>query len=287
MHFPPCTYELRPLSAVFGAEVIGVDLATLDQSCADALRQEAIMYRFLLFREQDLSWQNQIKFTGQLGTPFMETSSLQRPTHPKTPDPRVGYFSNDPVEGVPGQGTEGWHIDGNSVPAPHQFTLICCVSASSNGPTLIVPLKEIVDLLAPEEREYLETIYYVSGFNASIYSPLIYKHPHRNENTIMLALGILSGLYKQQEKDGELTSLSKDQTQFIQDLLEAKILGSNLIYAHQYNSKDVLLLNNPAVAHLAGPGSQGSVEVYGLRLMHRSTVRGERPPSKTSTLNKV
>ena len=47
------------------------------------------------------------------------------------------------------------------------------------------------------------------------------------------------------------------------DILEAKILGSNLIYTHHWKAGDMLVLNN--VAHIAGPGSQGSVEVTGLR----------------------
>ena len=47
------------------------------------------------------------------------------------------------------------------------------------------------------------------------------------------------------------------------DIIEAKILGSNLIYTHHWTAGDMLVLNN--VAHIAGPGSQGSVEVTGLR----------------------
>ena len=37
------------------------------------------------------------------------------------------------------------------------------------------------------------------------------------------------------------------------------------------------------MAHIAGPGSQGSFEVTGLRLMHRSTVGGKVKPSKKAT----
>ena len=62
-----------------------------------------------------------------------------------------------------------------------------------------------------------------------------------------------------------------------------------------------MLLNNPSLAHIAGPGSQASYEVTGLRLMHRfesfqliielesnylhyrSTVGGKVKPSKNPT----
>lgn len=42
------------------------------------------------------------------------------------------------------QGTEGWHVDGNTVEFPHAFTVIHCIEANKNGPTLLVPLREIV-----------------------------------------------------------------------------------------------------------------------------------------------
>ena len=67
------------------------------------------------------------------------------------------------------------------------------------------------------------------------------------------------------------------------DILEAKLLGSNLIHTHHWKKGDLLLLNNPSLAHIAGPGSQGSFEVTGLRLMHRSTVGGKVKPSKKAT----
>ena len=72
--------------------------------------------------------------------------------HPKVPDTRLGFFSNDPNEGLMYQGTEGWHVDGNTVDLPHTFTIIHCISANKNGPTLLVPLREIVESLTPEER---------------------------------------------------------------------------------------------------------------------------------------
>ena len=45
-----------------------------------------------------------------------------------------------------------------------------------------------------------------------------------------------------------------------------------------------MILNNPSLAHIAGPGSQGSLETTGLRLMHRSTVPGQHSPTKKTNL---
>ena len=139
--------------------------------------------------------------------------------HPKVPDSRLGYFSNNPGEGLMYQGTEGWHVDGNTAELPHSFTIIHCIEANKNGPTLLVPLREIVERFNPEERALLETITFVSAHNQSIQHPLLYKHPYRYDDTIMLALGSLSGQYLQTQKDGKTIQLSKEETQYIQGML--------------------------------------------------------------------
>ena len=62
----------------------------------------------------------------------------------------------------------------------------------------------------------METITFVSGTKSSIQHPLLYKHPIRHDDTIMLALGTLSGQYIQTHPDGTQTELSKEETLLIQ-----------------------------------------------------------------------
>ena len=64
-------------------------------------------------------------------------------------------------------------------------------------------------------RNYLESIIFVSGAKDSIQHPLIYKHPMRHDDTIMVALGRLSGQYLQIKANGEKVQLSKEETQYI------------------------------------------------------------------------
>ena len=64
-------------------------------------------------------------------------------------------------------------------------------------------------------RNYLESIIFVSGAKDSIQHPLIYKHPMRHDDTIMVALGRLSGQYLQIKANGERVQLSKEETQYI------------------------------------------------------------------------
>ena len=80
-------------------------------------------------------------------------------------------------------------------------------------------------------RSLLETITFVSGFNTSIKHPLLYKHPIRHDDTIMLALGILSGQYIQTQPDGKTRVLSVEETQFIQGMY-ANMLVSFYVKIH-------------------------------------------------------
>lgn len=60
------------------------------------------MHRFLVFHGQtQMQWQDEIDFTEKMGqgNAFPDALSANRKFHPKVPDNRLGYFSNDPSEG--------------------------------------------------------------------------------------------------------------------------------------------------------------------------------------------
>ena len=80
-------------------------------------------------------------------------------------------------------------------------------------------IRNLYQRFNPEERSLLETITFVSAHNQSIQHPLLYKHPYRHDDTIMLALGSLSGQYLQKQNDGTTSILSKEETQYIQGKL--------------------------------------------------------------------
>ena len=53
----------------------------MSRSCADQLIQDAVMYRFLIFHDQnDMSWKDQIAFTESMGDgkAHMETKTINR-----------------------------------------------------------------------------------------------------------------------------------------------------------------------------------------------------------------
>ena len=59
----------------------------LTRSCADQLIQDAVMYRFLVFHDQDsMTWKDQIAFTESMGDgkAHMETTTINRKVNLKS-----------------------------------------------------------------------------------------------------------------------------------------------------------------------------------------------------------
>ena len=118
-------YSLRPLTKSFGAEAIGIDLATMDLSnnntttgllFANQLRKDLVQYRALLFRGQSLTGQRQVDLSKLLGT--IESTFYK---HPKSPHPDIFRVSNNDVEGCTQVGRSGWHVDGTFQEKPFMY----------------------------------------------------------------------------------------------------------------------------------------------------------------------
>ncbi|MBT5048778.1 MAG: TauD/TfdA family dioxygenase, partial [Rhodospirillaceae bacterium] len=59
--------DINPLSDVLGAEVIGVDLANLDDAAFAAIHDAFLKHLILVFRDQHLTPDEQIDFSERFG----------------------------------------------------------------------------------------------------------------------------------------------------------------------------------------------------------------------------
>jgi taurine dioxygenase len=69
--------------------------------------------------------------------------------------------------------------------------------------------------------------------------------------------------------EGELKNLCREYS----DLLDQGFEDGYAL-AYEYRENDCLFIDNLAVAHRASPEAHLPVEKQGLRIMHRSTIRG-------------
>ena len=61
------SFEIRPVTAALGAEVLGLDLASLDDAGVGELRKLWLDYKVLFFRDQALSIEEHIAFGRRFG----------------------------------------------------------------------------------------------------------------------------------------------------------------------------------------------------------------------------
>ena len=156
---------VTPLSDALGAEIGGVDLArALDRDTVAALRAAWAEHIVLLFRNQDFSAEDQLRFAGYFG------SVAQR----KLPDgyflpksaydnPGIGFISNirddDGVPiGVIPDGEMWFHHDTSYKAAPDRGTMLYCIEtpAGGGGQTMWANMYKAYDALPDKVKRRLE-----------------------------------------------------------------------------------------------------------------------------------
>jgi taurine dioxygenase len=115
-------FTKRPLSDAIGVEIQGVDLSqALDEATVDALKEAWLEHNILLFRDQDVSEESQIRFAGYLGPltssvfsttaaapgPIMLVSNIRKDGRPigELPDGEMWFHSDQCYTEKPCAGT--------------------------------------------------------------------------------------------------------------------------------------------------------------------------------------
>lgn len=142
---------LSPISGVVGAEVSGVDLATdLDPVTVAAIRSAFIEHHVLVFRDQDLSPIQQMRFAESFGPldehPFVHGS----PDHPE-----VLNVVTEPNDTINFGG--GWHTDVTFLEQPDLGSVLYAVEVPDvGGDTLFANQHAAYDALSDIMKGMLE-----------------------------------------------------------------------------------------------------------------------------------
>lgn len=133
---------IRPLHPACGAEILGVDLTQkLSPTQVAAIHKAWDENLVLLFRGQDLSQEDQLRFAsnfGDLGARKKAPDALKsRAEGALQLDPRVLLVSNMKENGIPlgafGDGDMWFHIDSGYSERPYKYTFIYGLKLPSTG----------------------------------------------------------------------------------------------------------------------------------------------------------
>ncbi len=274
--------EITPLEPI-GAEVRGVDLsspqAPPDEILA-ALEAEMANRGFLVFKnERELEVDDFLRASCWWGGKELHST---HGVHPATPGGNRDIFrlSNDRRHGIPGVGPQ-WHNDGSFIAETFSHSGYHIVRpADRGGGTHFAHQGAAFEALEPDEQELWSRLSSVNS-NSGVVHPLVHRHPVSRQRCVWLHLGMTGAVIEAAPASGqEFRLLDADELRELclryNALLNAGLQEGYAI-AFEYEQNDCVFIDNLAVAHRAAPEAHASVEEQGLRIMHRSTVRGVHP----------
>jgi taurine dioxygenase len=250
--------EIRPLSAVLGAEIHGVDLRRpIDDALFGELKDAFLQYHVLAFREQQLSAEQQIDFARRWGALRTDGSD---------PDPAAPL----------------WHTDGSWSPDRPLATFIHALTLPGHGvDTLFANAVMAHEMLDPELRARIEGMRAVHDLSWSRrLLPVAVSSAQKNgtppvEQPMVLAIPETGrkAIYLGQHA-ARVVGLDQAEGQELIDTVNAHIVLPEHLYAHHWRQDDLLMWDNRCVLHCGGNFGRRTNE----RTLRRVTVLGSRLP---------
>jgi taurine dioxygenase len=154
--------KITPLSKALGAEITGLDLRQpLDGATAKAIRDAFDQHIFVVFREQELSEEDQQRAAGYFGKVHIR----RRPVTTRDPGGAfdtpfmlvTNIVENGKAIGVFGDGEMWFHHDTSYYPEPHRATLLYSMKLPSwGGNTCFSNMYKAYDNIPRPLRDKLE-----------------------------------------------------------------------------------------------------------------------------------
>ncbi|MEF8833306.1 MAG: TauD/TfdA family dioxygenase [Halofilum sp. (in: g-proteobacteria)] len=272
--------KITPLHPI-GARVEGIDLSAEEApppEVIEALEIEMANRGFIVFRnEKQLEVDDFLRASRWWGGRELHST---HGVHPATPggNPHIFRLSNDSRHGIPGVGPQ-WHNDGSFVPATFSHAGYHIIRPpEKGGGTCFAHQAAAWDALPEDRQEFWSRLSSVNS-GSGVVHPVVHTHPIAKRKSIWLHLGMTGAVIeKPPDQDGfrllnaeELKQLCHEYN----DILNAGMENGYAI-AYEYQQNDCVFIDNLAVAHRAAPEAHLPAEEQGLRIMHRSTVRGVR-----------
>jgi len=262
-----------------GAEVHGLDLAADAPPATDiieCLELEMANRGFIAFkRDTPLSVDAFLRASCWWGGKALHST---HGVHPASPggNKHVFRLSNDRRYGIPGVGPQ-WHNDGSFLPATFSHSGYHIVRpAEKGGGTHFAHQAAAFQALDADRQEFWQRLSSVNSTSGVVH-PAVHEHPISGCRSLWLHLGMTGAVIEKLPGEPGFRLLDEEELERLcheyNDVLNAGF-GHGYSIAYEYETHDCIFIDNLAVAHRAAPEAHRPAEEQGLRIMHRSTVRG-------------
>ena len=282
----PVGFEIRKLSPACGAEIVGLDLhENLPEQTIHDLRTAWSEHVVLVFRDLDLTEQEQLRFAGrfgQLGERKQPPEELRARTEGVLQtDQRVMLVSNMKVNGEPvgsfGDGDMWYHIDSGYSERPYNYTFLYGIELpSTGGNTLFSNMYAAYDALPDEMKQRLRgkkalhIHQYERRKRVELTEEAIEKSPHWfHPIFITHSESKRKSLFVDRLMTQRIEGVSHDESEEILDFLYQHGEKRDFVYEHEWRLGDFVMWDNRCAIHARTwfPDEEN-------RLLRRCTIEG-------------
>jgi taurine dioxygenase len=288
------SFEIQPLEAPFGAEILGFDPSVpVSEQDRGRIRQAWLDHLVLVFRDVNLTPAKQI----ELGAMFGECQAHPKavPLLPEYPELFVLTNVIDESGRLETKARSHWHADLTYKEEPSRAALLYAVEVPPvGGDTLFANMYRAFDTLPEALRRKLtglKVVHSSSGFAeryakrrgetpplpktrtgeqpANVVHPLVVRHPETHRFSLFLAEFSIVGIEGMGDQEGE---------DLVKELVAHSVRPDN-VYTHIWRPADMVVWDNFCTMHSATGGYQNPPR---RRVMHRVTIAGAKmTPAET------
>ena len=281
---PAAALRLRRLEGGLGAEVLGLQVADVDDATFPALYSAFLEHQLLLFRGQVLPPAAQVAFARRFG----EVQVHVMDQYHASEYPELYTLSNLDASGRPSgkhpdRGTLAWHTDGSWRRATGQATMLYAEQIpSSGGGTSFADMYSAYEALDPAERAELARLRAIHNLNFSrnrrhgeepmteaqraavppVGHPIVRTHPETGRKCIFLG-----------DHAETIEGMDYAEARRFIDALNERIVAAARIYTHRWRPGDFMVWDNRCLLHKA----ESYDTAHEPRVIRRCTVIGDVP----------
>ncbi len=279
---------VKPLSDALGAEITGINAATIDDETFSALLDIFHDNVVVVVRDQALTPAEQTVFTERFGKP----KYLNNSDGLMAQQPEIQILSTEKVDGKyignPDAGTE-WHSDNSYADCPTAYTFLQSVHVPKvGGDTEWNNMVKVYDSLDDDLKSRIQGLIGIHSYSRSrnprvvrknrvlhgenfyddreptdVYHPIVRTHPHTGRKALYLSQRFTIGI-----KD-----MDDAVAQPLMDEIFEYVDRREFVYRHKWRIGDLVMWDNRSTIHIA----LGGVKEPEVRRMHRTSVIGETP----------
>lgn len=282
----PEEIAVTPVGHPLGAEVTGVDLSkSISEGAFKKIRAAWLDHLVLVFRGQTLTDEHLVGFAARFGTPYEVPFAEYDRSSALLPE--IDVISNIVTDGqrigALGAGEAAWHTDMSVFDEPASATMLYGLEIpSTGGNTRFANMYAAYESLPQMLRSKIEgrTSTHDLAYNASgqvrkgfaevadktkgpgAVHPIVRTHPDTHRRALFLG----------RRGNGYIQGLSVGESDSLLELLWAHMTRPEFMWEHIWRAGDLIIWDNRCVIH-----GRGAFDESARRLLHRVTVKGEKP----------